>query len=49
MKLMHWKELYNTKMNILLEYHMFLKTNRDVKIKVKTVSGGNKQRDHISK
>ena len=33
----------------VLESHMFLKLNRDCKIKERSVAGGNKQRDFISK
>jgi hypothetical protein len=33
----------------VLESHMFLKLKRDGKIKGRTVAGGNKQRDYISK
>jgi hypothetical protein len=32
-----------------MESHMFLKLKRDGKIKGRTVAGGNKQRDYISK
>ena len=33
----------------VIESQMFLKLNRDVKIKVRAVNGGNKKRDFISK
>ena len=33
----------------MLDSHMFLKENRSGEIKGRTVSGGNKQRDFISK
>jgi hypothetical protein len=32
-----------------MESHMFLKLKRDGKIKGRTIAGGNKQRDYISK
>jgi hypothetical protein len=34
---------------MVLKFHMFLKQKRDGKIKGRTVAGGNKQRDYISK
>ena len=46
---MHCKELDDIQRNCVFEYHIFLKQNRDGKIKVRTVSGGNKHRDYISK
>lgn len=48
-KPMHWKELTHTQKQTVLESHMFLKEKRDGKIKGRTVAGGNKQRDYISK
>ena len=48
-KPMHWKELDDTQSRIILEYNIFLKQNRDVKINRRTVAGGNEQRDYISK
>jgi hypothetical protein len=48
-KPMHWGELTATQRQMVLESHMFLKEKRDGKIKGRTVAGGNKQRDYISK
>ena len=48
-KPMHWKKLYDTQRKSILEPHMFLKQNRDGKIKGRTEAGGNKHRDYISK
>jgi len=45
----HWRELTHTQRQIVMESHMFLKEKRDKKIKGRTVAGGNKQRDCISK
>ena len=45
----HWRELTQTQRKTVLESHMFLKEKRDGKIKGRTVAGGNKQRDYISK
>jgi hypothetical protein len=45
----HWRELTHTQCQTVLESHMFLKEKRDGKIKGRTVAGGNKQRDYISK
>ena len=45
----HWRELTHTQRQTVLESHMFLKEKRDGKIKARTVAGGNKQRDYISK
>ena len=45
----HWRELTETQRRTVLESHMFLKLKRDGKIKGRTVAGGNKQRDYISK
>ena len=44
----HWRELTHTQHQMVLE-SMFLKEKRDGKIKGRTVAGGNKQRDYISK
>ena len=46
---MHWKELSKQQKECVLESHMFLKEKRDGTIKGRTVAGGNKQRDFISK
>jgi hypothetical protein len=46
---MHWRQLSHTQRQTVLESHMFLKEKRDGKIKGRTVAGGNKQRDYISK
>jgi hypothetical protein len=45
----HWSELSQVQRQTVLDYHMFLKHKRDGKIKGRTISGGNKQRDYISK
>ncbi len=48
-KPMRWTELTHAQHQILLEAHMFLKQKRTDRIKGRTVAGGNKQRDFISK
>ena len=45
----HWNELSPHHKLMVLESHMFLKEKRDGKIKGRTVAGGNKQLDYISK
>jgi hypothetical protein len=45
----HWSESRHTQRQSVLESHMFNKEKRDGKIKGRTVAGGNKQRDFISK
>ena len=45
----HWSELTQIQRQMVLESHMFLKEKRDGKIKGRTVAGGNKQCDYISK
>jgi hypothetical protein len=45
----HWRELSRVQRQTVLESHMFLKQKHDGKIKGRTVAGGNKQRDYISK
>jgi hypothetical protein len=45
----HWRELSKSQRQTVLESHIFLKLKRDGKIKGRTVAGGNKQRDYISK
>jgi hypothetical protein len=45
----HYRDLDEQERKMLLESHMFLKQKRDGKIKARTVAGGNKQRDFISK
>jgi hypothetical protein len=45
----HWRELSQVQQHTVLESHMFLKQKRDGKIKGRTMAGGNKQRDYISK
>ena len=45
----HIKDLSPEERNSILESHMFLKKKRDDTIKGRTVAGGNKQRDFISK
>jgi len=45
----HWKELSELQRKTVLESHMFLKLKRSGDIKGRTVAGGNKQRDYISK
>jgi Reverse transcriptase (RNA-dependent DNA polymerase) len=46
---LHWRQLSDIQRKTVLESHMFLKQKRDGKIKGRTVAGGNKQRDYISK
>jgi hypothetical protein len=46
---MHWRQLSHTQRQTVLESYMFLKEKRDGKIRGRTVAGGNKQRDYISK
>jgi hypothetical protein len=46
---MHWRQLSHIQRKTVLESHMFLKEKRDGKIKGRTVAGGNKHRDYISK
>jgi hypothetical protein len=46
---MHWSLLTRVQRLMTLESHMFLKEKRDGKIKGRTVAGGNKQRNYISK
>jgi hypothetical protein len=49
-KPLHWNELTPAQKKTVLESHLFLKEKRDTgKIKGRTVAGGNKQRDYISK
>jgi hypothetical protein len=45
----HWRELTKAQRQTMLESHMFLKLKQDGNIKGRTVAGGNKQRDYISK
>ena len=45
----HWKDLTPEQRAAILESHLFLKKKRCGKIKGRTVAGGNKQRDFISK
>jgi hypothetical protein len=45
----HWQELSQVQRQTVLESHMFLKQKPDGNIKGRTVAGGNKQRDYISK
>jgi hypothetical protein len=45
----HWRELSQVQRQTVLDSHMFLKQKRDGKIKGRTMAGGNKQRDYISK
>jgi hypothetical protein len=45
----HWSELSRTQRQTVLESHMFLKEKPDGSLKGRTVAGGNKQRDYISK
>jgi hypothetical protein len=45
----HWRELSHIQRQTVLESHTFLKQKRDEYIKGRTVAGGNKQRDSISK
>ena len=45
----HYKDLDVLQCKSILEYHMFLKEKKNEDIKGRTVAGGNKQRDFISK
>jgi hypothetical protein len=45
----HWRELSQVQRKTVLESHVFLKQKRDGKITGRTVAGGNKQSDYISK
>jgi hypothetical protein len=45
----HWRELSKAHRQTVLDSHMFFKLKRDGNIKGRTVAGGNKQRDYISK
>jgi hypothetical protein len=45
----YWQELSKSQRHTMLESHMFLKLERDGRIKGRTVAGENKQRDSISK
>ena len=45
----HYRDLNEDKNNRILESHMFIKENRNGKIKGRTVEGGNKQRNLITK
>jgi hypothetical protein len=45
----HWRELSKSERHTVMESHMFLKLKRDGKIKGRTIAGGNKQCDYISK
>jgi hypothetical protein len=45
----HWCDLSQVQRQMVFESYMFLKQKRDGKIKGRTVTGGNKQRDYISK
>jgi hypothetical protein len=45
----HWRELSQVQRQTVLESHMFLKQKRDGNIKGRSVSGGIKQQDYISK
>ena len=45
----HYRELNEDQKKSILESHMFFKEKRDGTIKVRTMAGGNKQRDFIPK
>jgi len=45
----HKHELTHLQRQLILESHLFLKEKRTGEIKGRTVAGGNKQRDYISK
>jgi hypothetical protein len=45
----HWSKLLKTQCQMVLESHMFLKEKRDGSLKGRTMAGGNKQQDYISK
>ena len=48
-KPMHWHELTSAQKEQILESHLFIEEQRDSKIKVRGVVGGNKLRDYITK
>jgi hypothetical protein len=48
-KPVHWSKLTDIQHQTVLEFHMFLKEKQNGKIKGRTVAGGNKQQDYISK
>ena len=45
----HWRELTHTQQQTVLDFHIILKEKQYVEIKVRAVSGGNKQHGYISK
>ena len=45
----HWHELTQHQKDTILESHQFIKEKRDRTLKGRTVVGGNRQRDYISK
>ena len=45
----HWRELTHMQLEKVLESHMFIKKKIDWAIKGRSVAGGNKKCDHISK
>ena len=45
----HMKDITEKERKEMLEYHMFLKTNRDGNVKGRHAAGENKHRDFISK
>jgi hypothetical protein len=45
----HWRELSKAQRQTVLESHMSLKLKQDGNIKGGTITGGNKQRNYISK
>jgi hypothetical protein len=49
LKPFHWNESSHAQKLNVLESHLFLKEKRDSEVKERTVAGGNKQRDCVSK
>jgi hypothetical protein len=45
----HWRELSQVQRQTVLDSHIFINQKQDRKIKGRTVDGGNKQRNYISK
>ena len=46
---LHWKDLDDEEKSQVLRAHLFLKLKRDGTLKARSVAGGNKQRDFVSK
>ena len=45
----HYTQINKYQRKNILWYHMFIKSSRDVKIKIRTVLGGNNKRDFLYK